>query len=371
MGGAWPGRRVQSSAIGARLVRFVPPIGREGVELAMPDAPETDRAPSPNAGARFDPHLYLHPQTLAKLSTMALRAKMIVEGVRSGSHRSPYSGVSVEFAHHRPYTPGDEIKHLDWKVFARTDKLQVKQYQQETNLDLVLLVDASGSMRFGSRLFADASGSARQHAPDGRTHWSKYDHATATAAALAHITLTQQDRVGLAVFADEIRAMVPRSGRSSGWKPIVDALAAHPVGEHTDIERVMDQAIAKLGNRCMIALISDCFMDPEALRAALAKAKHRGHELMILQVLDHAEREFVFEDRTAFEGLELEPTIRIDPRALRDDYLQALGAHIDAIEKDARSLGFDHHIIDTHEWLGPAIAAFIAKRNALLRAGVR
>jgi len=337
----------------------------------MPDAPETDRAAPQTEAARFDPHLYLHPQTLAKLSTMSLRAKMIVEGVRSGAHRSPYSGVSVEFAHHRPYTPGDEIKHLDWKVFARTDKLQVKQYQQETNLDLVLLVDSSGSMRFGSRSFAGASGSAQERAPDGRLTWSKYDHATATAAALAHITLTQQDRVGLAVFTDEIRAMVPRSGRSSGWKPIVDALATTPIEAPTDIERVMDQAIGKLGNRCMIALISDCFMDPGALRAALAKARHRGHDLMILQTLDRVEREFVFEDRTAFEGLEDEPAIRIDPRALRDDYLRAIGEHIDTIERDARSLGFDHHVVDTHEWLGPTLAAFVAKRNASMNSGAR
>ena len=342
----------------------------------MPDAPDPEPVPTPRSepgrAERFDPHLYLHPQTLARLKTMELRSKMIVEGVRSGSHRSPYSGVSVEFAHHRPYVPGDEIRHLDWKVYARTDKLQVKQYQQETNLDLVLLVDSSGSMRYGSRPFADASGSHREAAPDGRVHWSKYDHATATAAALAHITLAQQDRAGLAIFADGIRAMVPRSGRSSGWKAIVDALAANPIEAPTDIGRVMDQALGKLGNRCMIALVSDCFMDTGDLRAAMAKAKHRGHDLMILQVLDHAERTFVFEDRTAFEGLEDEPTIRVDPRALRDDYLDAIGAHIDTISRDARSLGFDHHVVDTHEWLGPTLASFVARRSAsMLGAGGR
>lgn len=332
----------------------------------MRDALETPDGSTPSAD-RFDPHLYLHPQTLARLSTLELRAKMIVEGIRSGQHKSPYSGVSVEFAHHRQYVPGDEIRHLDWKVYARSDKLQVKQYQQETNLDLVLLVDSSGSMKFGSRLFSDASGSAHDAAPDGRITWSKYDHATATAAALAHITLTQGDRAGLAIFAEDIRVMVPRSGRSSGWKPIVDALATNPIEDGTDIERVVDQAMGKLGNRCLIALISDCFMDPEALRASMAKIKHRGHDLIVLQVLDRAERTFEFEDRAAFEGLESERTIRIDPRALRDDYLAALKEHNDTIARAARSFGFDHLTISTHEWLGPTLAAYVARRSAAMR----
>ncbi len=327
-----------------------------------PDAPTPPNSPTD----RFDPHLYLHPQTLARLTSMELRAKMIVEGVRSGQHRSPYTGVSVEFAHHRPYVAGDDIRHLDWKVYARSDKLQVKQYQQETNLDLVIMVDSSGSMRFGSRLFSDASGSASSQAPDGRINWSKYDHATATAAALAHITLHQGDRAGLVVFADEVRAMVARSARTSGWKPIVDALATHPVEQETDIVRVMDQMMGKLNNRCMIALISDCFMDPADLKSALAKCKHRGHDVIVLQILDKAERTFEFEDRAAFVGLEHEPTIRIDPRALREDYLSAFNEHNATIAHDIRALGFDHQIVSTHKWLGPTLASFVARRNSAL-----
>lgn len=331
----------------------------------MPQQPGPPNTPSTTSD-RFDPHLYLHPQTLARLSTMELRAKMIVEGVRSGQHRSPYTGVSVEFAHHRPYVAGDDIRHLDWKVYARSDKLQVKQYQQETNLDLVIMVDSSGSMKFGSRLFSDASGSSNIQAPDGRVNWSKYDHATATAAALAHITLHQADRAGLIIFADEIRAMVSRSGRSSGWKPIVDALATNPVENETNIVRVMDQTMGKLNNRCMIALISDCFMDPADLKSALAKCKHHGHDVIVLQILDRAERTFEFEDRAAFEGLEFEPTIRIDPRALRDDYLAAFNEHNEQIEHDIRSFGFDHTIVSTHHWLGPTLAAFVARRSAMM-----
>lgn len=315
------------------------------------------------ATQRLDPHLYLHPQTLARLATMELRAKMIVEGVMAGQHRSPYTGVSVEFAQHRPYVTGDDIRHLDWKVYARTDKLQVKQYQQETTLDLVLLVDSSGSMRFGSRLFSDASGSASETAPDGRPNWSKFDHATATAAALAYITINQGDRVGLAVYSDELRAMVDRSARRSTWKQIVDALAIHPIDRSTDIVRVMDQTLAKVSNRCLLVVISDFFDEPENIRSAMAKAKHRGHDLIALQILDKAETSFEFDDPAAFMGLEGEATIRIDPRALRKDYLAAINRHIERVSLHARSFGFDHQVVSTHQWLGPTLAKFVARRN--------
>ncbi len=332
---------------------------RRRYNSVMPDQPH-----NPVPSAKIDPHLYLHPQTLARLSTMELRAKMIVEGVMAGQHRSPYAGVSVEFAQHRQYVPGDDIRHLDWKVYARTDKLMVKQYQQETTLDLVILVDSSGSMRFGSRLFSDASGSASETALDGRPNWSKFDHATATAAALAYITIHQGDRVGLAVYGEELGALVDRSARKSTWKQIVDTLATQPIDAPTNIQRMMDQILAKVSNRCLLVIVSDFFDEPEHIRAAFAKAKHRGHDLIALQVLDRAETTFEFDDPAAFIGLEDEPTIRIDPRALKAEYLKAINAHIDSVSKAARSFGFDHQVVSTHKWLGPTLAKFVARRNA-------
>lgn len=316
------------------------------------------------ASNAVDPHLYLHPQTLARLSSMELRAKMIVEGVMSGQHRSPYAGVSVEFAQHRQYVAGDDIRHLDWKVYARTDKLMVKQYQQETTLDLVILVDSSGSMKFGSRLFSDASGSASETSPDGRPNWSKFDHATATAAALAYITIHQGDRVGLAVYAHELRAMVDRSARKSTWKQIVDTLATQPIDQQTDTVRMMDQILAKISNRCLFVIVSDFFDEPERIRSAFAKVKHRGHDLIALQVLDQAETTFEFDTPAAFVGLEGEETIRIDPRALKEEYLKAINTHIELVAKHARSFGFDHQLISTHHWLGPTLSSFVARRNA-------
>lgn len=335
------------------------------------------RAAEAARGPQVDASLYLHPQTLARLSTFDLRAKMIVEGVMSGTHRSPYQGFSVEFAQHRPYVAGDDIRHLDWKVFARSDKLHLKQYQQETNLDLVALVDASGSMSYGSRLFAEASGVGRATSLEGRTNWSKFDHATAVAAALCYITLRQGDRVGLVVFADEIRAMVKRSSAQGTWRQIVGALATHAIplenrGRPTDLGRVVDQTLAKITNRCLIAVVSDFFQDLELVRAALARIKHRGHDLIAFQILDRAEEEFDpaslgFAGASPFEGLEGEPRLRIDPRTIREGYLKAIREHNDRLEKMLRGFGFDYQRVSTHEWLGPALAAFVAKRNAQLK----
>ena len=239
-----------------------------------------------------DAQLYLHPQTLARLGTLELRAKMIVEGVMSGQHRSPYHGFSVEFAQPRPYTAGDDIRHLDWKVFGRTNKLHLKQYQQETNLDLAVLVDASGSMRYGSRLFSEASGTGAPTNPRGNVMWSKYDHATAVAAACSYMALRQGDRVGLTVFADSVLAQVKRSSATRQWRQIVGAMATHPVERETDLGRVIDQVLGNLTNRCLVVLISDLYIDPETYRTALARIRHRRHDLIVFQVIDPAEREF-------------------------------------------------------------------------------
>lgn len=318
-----------------------------------------------------DASLYLHPQTLARLSSFELRAKMIVEGVMSGQHRSPYHGFSVEFAQHRPYVPGDDIRHLDWKVYARSDKLHLKQYQQETSLDLVLLVDASGSMRYGSRTFEDASGAGHTLSPDGRSNWSKFDHATAIAAAMAYITLHQGDRAGLFVFTDEVKSMVKRSSSQGTWRQIVGSLASfyqgQPADAPTDIGRVVDQVLAKLNNRCLIVMISDLFTDPEAIRAAMARVKHRRHDLIVFQVLDKAEKEFDFSASAPFEGLEGEPRLRIDPRSIRAGYLEALNRHLEQVQRIARGFGFDYQLINTHDWLGPPLAAFVARRNSAIK----
>jgi uncharacterized protein (DUF58 family) len=334
---------------------------------APPHPPHKAATGATTPPGRVDPSVYLHPQTLSRLNSFELRAKMIVEGVMSGQHRSPYSGVSVEFAQHRPYTAGDDIRHLDWKVYAKTDHLLVKQYQQETNLDLVVLVDSSGSMNFGTRSFADASGEGSTTSPAGNTYWSKFDHATALAAALGYVTIHQGDRVGMGTFAGELLAEVNRSSGRGTWRKIVELLSRHPVDTPTDFGRVTDQVIGKLNNRCMVVILSDFFEDAETIRASLARFRHRGHDVIAFQILDRAERDLDMEDAAPFVGLEGEPMLKVDPRALRESYCRVMREHIEKVSAACRAFDFDHELVITHNWLGPPLAAYIARRQAQMK----
>lgn len=321
----------------------------------------------PDSVGHVDASLYLHPQTLARLGTLELRAKMIVEGVMSGQHRSPYKGSSVEFAQHRPYVPGDDIRRLDWKVFARTDKLQVKQQQQETNLDLIVLVDASGSMRFGSRSFAEASGVGIKTAPDGRSNWSKYDHATAVAAAMAYICLQQGDRVGVGVFADQMLHWQRPSSAPGTWRRIVSVLSTSPIDKPTSLSRSIDQALVQIPHKSMVVLVSDMLSDAEEFRTALARLHFRGHDALLVRITDRQEREFDMQDELTLQGLEGEGDVKVDPRVIREAYLQVLAEHEEAIDKAAKGAGFDILSLGTHDWLGPPLAGFLAARQARLK----
>ena len=308
---------------------------------------------------------YLAPETLAQLAPFELRAKMVVEGVMSGMHRSPYQGMAVEFAEHRQYVPGDDLKHLDWKVYGRSDKLYIKRYQQETNLDVILLVDASASMSYGSLKVKDGWGgtSASREAKV----WTKFDHATAAAVALGYLCLHQQDRVGLAVFADEVKTMVGRSGARGQWRRIVSALSGEPVEAPTNLLKVTNQVLGKITNRALFVIISDLFEEPDVIRQSLARFRHRRHDVILLQTLDRQELRFGFSQPAPFVGLEGEGRLRIDPRALREAYLQAMSRHLHEVSRIALSFGFDHHRLDTHESIGPALAFLLARRNVHIK----
>ena len=312
------------------------------------------------ADTQTDVTQYLHPETLAQLSSMELRARMIVEGVMTGMHRSPYQGYSVEFAQHRQYAPGDDLRHLDWKVYGRTDKLYVKQYQQETNLDLLLLVDASGSMRYGTN-----------HGAAGRRRgnlWRKFDHATALAAALAYLALQQQDRVGLAVVADRVLDVIRPSNARGQWRLIVEALSGQPVEALTQLGRVFDEVQSLLGKRSLVVVVSDFFEDIDALSGGLARMRHHGHDVILLQTLDRDELTFPFRSAMRLLGLEGEGHVDLDPKALREAYLRALHDHIDAIRDAARRFQFDHELIDASQPLGPVLSRFLARRLSRMKA---
>ena len=335
---------------------------------------------------------YLNPHTLASIGSIDLRARMIVEGLMQGMHRSPQQGFSVEFAQHRQYAPGDDTRFLDWKVYGKTDKLYLKQYQKETNLDMLLMVDVSGSMGFGSGLGASdskpRSGATRKPTFGSRNagrespNWRKFDHAASLAAAMAYLALKQQDRVGLMLFSDRVVGQTRMSNARDHWRAIADVLGTAQLDEertpeggggketghrprHTDLGRVFDQVLAKLTQRSLVVVISDLFDAEEGgLERALARLRFGRHDVMVLQTLDHAELEFPFRRASEFIGLEAEGRLPLDPVALREGYLAALQAHLKAVEDATRKFHFDYLTLDTSQPLGPPLSRFLARRAA-------
>jgi len=335
-------------------------------EDAAPDAGERrDESAVRGTAPTVRAEQYLAPETLLQLAPFEIRAKMIVEGVMSGLHRSPYQGMAVEFAEYRQYVPGDDLRHLDWKVWGRSDKLYVKRYQQETNLDVVLMVDASSSMRYGSLEVKAGWGGT---VPGGEIRrWTKFDHAVALAVAVSYVCLERQDRVGMVVFDDAIRSILARSASRAQWRSIVEMLRTHAVDRPTDFARTVEETLGKIANRALFVVLSDLFEDPEAIRTALARFRHRGHDVILMQILDRRELRFDLDEIAPLEGLEGEGRLRIDPRALRDGYLEALQAHVDEIGRLAMSFGFDHHVVDSHASVGPPLAHLLARRAALAK----
>src|SRR3984957_8132901 len=254
---------------------------------------------------------YLDPHTLARISSLDLRARLIVEGLMTGMHRSPYQGISVEFAQHRPYVAGDDIRHVDWKVFGKTDKIYLKQYQEETNLHLICVVDASESMGFSS-------------ITEDKAIWSKYDHATAIAASLSYMAIQQQDSVGLAVFDSDLKHYIKPSNSPAQWRVITQDLTTVPKLKKTNTGRILDQLAEKLTHRSVLVLISDFFDDIESIKKGLRHLRYKKHEVMVFQILDPAEIAFPFEEATLFKGLEGIGQLRPEPRALGEGYLKQL-----------------------------------------------
>lgn len=309
---------------------------------------------------------YLAPETLAQLGPFELRAKRIAEGVMSGMHRSPYQGLAVEFAEHRQYAAGDPVRHIDWKVFGRSDKLYLKRFQQETNLDIHVLVDASGSMRFGTLGTKDGWGGTRT----GKSAtWTKFDHATAAAAAVAFLGLSQRDRVSAATFAQGIAAATRCSNAQGHWRSIVQCLASSPVDARADLARTIDAFLARTPHRGLVVIVSDFLVPRQQVRDALARLRHRGHDAILLRTLDREEIRFSIEEEAPFVGLEGEPETEVDSRAVRDAYLEVLAEDERELDRLVRGFGHDLVRLDTHESVGPALAALLARRDLVLRGG--
>lgn len=298
---------------------------------------------------------FLDPRTLARVKSLELRTRKIVEGLMSGRHRSPFQGSSVEFAQHRQYTQGDDTRHIDWKVFGRSDKLYIKQFQEETQLQVVLAVDASESMSFGSVQTDDGGGGGI---------WTKYDHATTLAATLAYLATAQTDAVGLSIFDEQVlRYFRPSAGRGQ-WRTIVNELQATPRWNTTGLGRVLEQLAGKISHRSLIVLLSDFFDDPAALERGLKALRFRKHDIVCLQLLDPQEVTFPFEDVTLFKGLESAGELLTEPRALRKGYLDALNEHAEAVARTCRHIDTDFHRFNTGESLEVPLSVFLAGRAA-------
>jgi uncharacterized protein (DUF58 family) len=302
-----------------------------------------------------DVRKYLDPRTLAKVGSLDLRARLIVEGLMNGMHRSPYQGISVEFAQHRPYVAGDDIRHVDWKVFGKTDKIYLKQYLEETNLHLICVVDASESMGYGS--VRAASGEV----------WTKYDHATAIAAALSYMAIQQQDSVGMAIFDQSLTRYFKPSNAPAQWKMLVQELQLVPKWNKTNTGRILDQLAEKLHHRSLIVLLSDFFDDAENLKKGLRHLRYKKHEIMAFQILDPDEVEFPFEDTTLFKGLEELGEMLTEPRALREGYLEQLNSHTAALQKMCRGMFVDFVRMNSGEGLDTALSGFLANRAATIK----
>jgi uncharacterized protein (DUF58 family) len=287
---------------------------------------------------------YLDPKVLATVRGLELQARLVVEGYLSGLHRSPYHGFAVEFAQHREYVPGDDIRHIDWKVFGRTERFYLKQYEQDTNLVGWLVVDASASMAFGSGPV------------------TKYQYAGMAAAALAYLIVQQSDAVGLATFDGQVRHVLRPAGQVSHLREVIRRLEQGPGEPRTSLGRTLHELAERITRRGLVLLFSDLFDDVPEVLAGLRHLAYKGHEVVVFQVLDPAELEFPYTDATLFRGLEREPELLTDPRGLRAGYLREFTAFLDELTRGCRGLGIDRVPLRTDGRLGAALGHYLARR---------
>ncbi len=294
---------------------------------------------------------YLNPQTLASLHGLELRARLIVEGYVSGVHRSPYHGFSIEFAEHREYVSGDDLRYVDWKVFGKTDKFYLKQYEEETNLVSYMLLDTSESMRYRS----DA-------AP-----LSKLEYAQCVAGALSYLVLQQQDSVGLATFDKEIRAIVRASSNPSHLKQLLHVMEESVPERKTSMGPIFHDLAERLKKRGIVVVLSDFFDDVNTMMAGLKHFRHRRHEVVLFHVLDPAELDFPFQQPTLFKGLEEFPQVLTDPRSLRKAYLKEFHEFQRQVKQGCRSLRIDYVEMRTDQPLDVALSSYLASRMTRFR----
>ena len=293
----------------------------------------------------------LLPEVVRRLGGLEIRARHIVEGLMSGLHRSPYYGQSLEFRQHRQYTRGDDLRHIDWKVWAKQDRFYVKQYEEDTNLRATLLVDISASMNYG------------------RGAMTKYEYATTAAAAMALLLLRQQDAVGCLTFAEEVRQAVPlRTGRAH-LASILRSLESVQPGEKTSLEAMFQAAVQRYPQRGMMIVVSDLLADVDETLAGLQVLRQRGHDVLLFHIMDDDELDFPFAGPARFEGMESDERLRCNPRALREGYLRSLGQFLAAVRRGSAVNGVEYALVRSSDPFDAALLTLLSRRMNSLRRG--
>ena len=291
-----------------------------------------------------DSRRFLHPATIAKIEKLDLRAKQVVEGFLAGMHKSPFFGQSVEFVQHREYVPGDDIRHLDWKVLSKTGKYYVKQFEAETTFRAALVVDTSESMQYGNGPM------------------SKYEYSCTAAACLAYLIVKQQDSVGVTSFGWDVKQVLPPKSSQRQLNAIAQTLHATTPGQKTDMYKALQRVAETMPSRGVVCVFSDLLAEREPIFKGLEMLRHRKHDVSVFHVLDDDELTFPFNGMTKFEGLEELPHLFCDPKALRDGYLEALEEYLVEVRRGCVRLGIDYHLIRTSDYLDAVLSRFLFRR---------
>jgi uncharacterized protein (DUF58 family) len=291
---------------------------------------------------------YLKPEVVSRIASLELRARMVVEGFITGLHKSPYHGFSVEFAEHRQYMPGDEIRHIDWKVYGRTDRYYIKQYEEETNLKGYVILDASASMAYASQ-----------------GNISKFDYAVSLAAALSLLMLKQQDAVGAAVYDTELRTYLPPRSRPSHLHEILKTLTAAQPSKGTGTARALNLMAERIRRRGLVVVLSDFFDDPDQVVSALKHFRHKRNEVIVMQVLDPMERTFNFGTDATFRDMETGEEMVTQPFQIRQAYAQAMEQFTERLKRECREHGIDYVLLDTSVPYDVALVEYLNKRRMM------
>lgn len=317
-------------------------------ELARRFQHSGDRVPIPrmhNGTVRNpEPRRFLDPSMLEKFGLSPLIAKLVVEGFVNGLHKSPFHGFSVEFADHREYVPGDDLKYMDWQVFARTDRYYVKRFEEETNLRCHILLDRSASMGFDTGPF------------------TKWNYGCFLATCLAYLMIKQQDAVGLALFGAKPGFILPPRARISHLRQMIRVITANPPEGKTHVASSLRTMLRSLKRRGLIVLISDLIDDPDQILTAIRLLGSHGHDVVVFQIRDATEIEFPFDGATLFRDMETGEELEVDPSSVREFYMQNLADESELLRRGLLEAGIDYVPLNTHEPYDTALSAYLRRR---------